>query len=64
MTSSPCPGASTFPSGTPSPSRRPRWTPASTAPTPGTKGLDLLVLLDAILGTPDNIGYWMDDLLA
>jgi transcriptional regulator with XRE-family HTH domain len=33
-------------------------------PDAGTKGLDPIVLLDAILGTPDNIGYWMDDLLA
>jgi hypothetical protein len=34
------------------------------APDAGTKGLDPIVLLDAMLGTPDNIGYWMDDLLA
>lgn len=27
-------------------------------------GLDPLVLLDAILGTPDNLGCWMDDLRA
>jgi len=33
-------------------------------PDAGTKGLDPIVLLDAILGTPDNIGYWVDDLLA
>ena len=33
-------------------------------PDAGTKGLDPIVLLDAILGTPDNLGYWMDDLLA
>jgi len=33
-------------------------------PDAGTKGLDPIVLLDAMLGTPDNIGYWMDDLLA
>jgi transcriptional regulator with XRE-family HTH domain len=33
-------------------------------PDAGTKGLDPIVLLDAILGTPENIDYWMDDLLA
>ncbi len=33
-------------------------------PDAGMKGLDPIVLLDAILGTPDNIGYWADDLLA
>lgn len=33
-------------------------------PDAGNKGLDPIVLLDAILGTPDNIGYWLDDLLA
>jgi hypothetical protein len=29
----------------------------------GVKGLDPIVLLDAILGTPDNLGYWADELL-
>jgi len=33
-------------------------------PDAGTKGLDPIVLLDAILGTPDNLGYWADELLA
>ena len=33
-------------------------------PDAGMKGLDPIVLLDAILGTPDNLGYWADDLLA
>ena len=27
-------------------------------------GLDPIVLLDAILGRPDNIGHWQDELLA
>ncbi len=34
------------------------------APDAGTKGLDPIVLLDAILGTPDNLEYWADELLA
>ena len=34
------------------------------APDAGNKGLDPIVLLDAVLGTPDNLGYWADDLLA
>jgi hypothetical protein len=33
-------------------------------PDAGMKGLDPIVLLDAILGTPDNLNYWADDLLA
>ena len=33
-------------------------------PDAGMKGLDPIVLLDAILGTPDNLDYWADDLLA
>jgi len=33
-------------------------------PDAGTKGLDPIVLLDAVLGTPDNLGYWADELLA
>jgi transcriptional regulator with XRE-family HTH domain len=34
------------------------------APDAGSKGLDPIVLLDAILGRPDNLGAWEDDLLA
>ena len=34
------------------------------APDAGMKGLDPIVLLDAVLGTPDNIGAWEEDLLA
>src|SRR5207253_4612078 len=34
------------------------------APDAGMKGLDPIVLLDAILGRPDNLGYWEDELLA
>lgn len=34
------------------------------APDAGMKGLDPVVLLDAVLGTPDNLGPWRDDLLA
>ena len=34
------------------------------APDAGAKGLDPIVLLDAILGTPDNLRYWADELLA
>lgn len=34
------------------------------APDAGMKGLDPIVLLDAVLGTPDNLGPWRDDLLA
>jgi len=33
-------------------------------PDAGMKGLDPIVLLDAILGTPDNLDYWADELLA
>lgn len=33
-------------------------------PDAGMKGLDPIVLLDAILGTPENLGYWADELLA
>ena len=33
-------------------------------PDANTKGLDPIVLLDAILGTPDNIGHWEAELLA
>jgi len=34
------------------------------APDAGGKGLDPIVLLDAVLGTTDNLGYWADELLA
>lgn len=34
------------------------------APDAGMKGLDPIVLLDAVLGTPDNVGLWADELLA
>jgi hypothetical protein len=34
------------------------------APDAGIKGLDPIVLLDAILGTPENLEYWEDELLA
>ena len=34
------------------------------APDAGAKGLDPIVLLDAVLGTPDNLGYWEAELLA
>ena len=34
------------------------------APDAGMKGLDPIVLLDAVLGTPDNFGHWADELLA
>lgn len=34
------------------------------APDAGIKGLDPIVLLDAILGTPDNLEYWQAELLA
>ena len=34
------------------------------APDAGTNGLDPIVLLDAVLGTPDNLGYWEQELLA
>ncbi len=34
------------------------------APDAGAKGLDPIVLLDAILGTPANLGPWEDQLLA
>jgi hypothetical protein len=32
-------------------------------PDAGSKGLDPIVILDAILGTPDNLGYWESELL-
>ena len=34
------------------------------APDAGIRGLDPIVLLDAILGTPDNLEHWQADLLA
>jgi hypothetical protein len=34
------------------------------APDAGAKGLDPMVLLDAVLGNPDNLGYWEQELLA
>lgn len=34
------------------------------APDARSKGLDPIVLLDAILGTPDNLSHWGDELLA
>ncbi len=34
------------------------------APDAGTKGLDPIVLLDAILGRPDNLHLWENELLA
>ena len=34
------------------------------APDAGIKGLDPIVLLDAILGTPDNLDHWEAELLA
>lgn len=34
------------------------------APDAGSKGIDPIVLLDAILGRPDNLGAWEEDLLA
>jgi transcriptional regulator with XRE-family HTH domain len=34
------------------------------APDAGTKGLDPIVLLDAVLGTPENLEYWERELLA
>ena len=34
------------------------------APDAGIKGLDPIVLLDAILGTPDNLEHWQAELLA
>jgi transcriptional regulator with XRE-family HTH domain len=34
------------------------------APDAGSKGLDPIVLLDAILGTPENLEYWAGELLA
>ena len=33
-------------------------------PDAGMKGLDPIVLLNAVLGTPDNLGYWEAELLA
>jgi hypothetical protein len=33
-------------------------------PDAGMRGLDPIVLLDAVLGTPDNLGYWEAELLA
>ncbi len=32
------------------------------APDAGMKGLDPIVILDAILGTPDNLEHWEDEL--
>lgn len=34
------------------------------APDAGSKGLDPIVILDAVLGTPENIGPWREQLLA
>jgi len=34
------------------------------APDAGRNGLDPVVLLDAVLGTPDNLPHWEEDLLA
>jgi transcriptional regulator with XRE-family HTH domain len=34
------------------------------APDAGMRGLDPIVLLDAILGTPENLKHWRQDLLA
>ncbi|MGH2625627.1 MAG: helix-turn-helix domain-containing protein [Anaerolineales bacterium] len=34
------------------------------APSAPMPGLDPIVLLDAVLGRPENIGYWQDELLA
>lgn len=34
------------------------------APDAPMPGLDPIVILDAILGKPDNLGYWQDELLA
>lgn len=34
------------------------------APDAPMAGLDPIVILDAILGTPENLGYWRDELLA
>ena len=34
------------------------------APDAGMKGLDPIVILDAVLGTPANLGYWEDELRA
>lgn len=34
------------------------------APDAGLKGLDPITLLDAILGTPENLHHWEDELLA
>ncbi len=34
------------------------------APDAGMKGLDPIIVLDAILGTPDNLGEWERELLA
>jgi hypothetical protein len=34
------------------------------APDAGMKGLDPIVLLDAVLGTPDNLEHWSEQLLA
>ncbi len=34
------------------------------APDAGAKGLDPIVLLDAILGTPENLSHWQAELLA
>jgi len=42
----------------------PAFDAALSSPEAGMKGLDPIVLLDAVLGTPDNIGHWQADLLA
>jgi transcriptional regulator with XRE-family HTH domain len=34
------------------------------APDAPMPGLDPIVILDAVLGTPENLGYWRDELLA
>lgn len=34
------------------------------APDAGMKGLDPIVILDAVLGTPANLGHWEDELCA
>lgn len=34
------------------------------APDAPSPGLDPIVILDAVLGRPENIGYWQDELLA
>lgn len=41
----------------------PSFDAALSGPDAGMKGLDPIVLLDAVLGTPDNIGHWEAELL-